>query len=198
MEREDWDRRYRGTELVWTAQPNRFVVQELHGLLPGRALDLGSGEGRNAVWLAEAGWQVTAVDFSPVALDKARRLAQAHGVTVDWILEDLRDYQPAPGASDLVLVAYLHLLPVERAAVLAGAAAALAPHGTLLVIGHDQANLTHGVGGPQDPAVLYTPEAIVAELDGLTVHRAERVRRPVDTAPEPGVAVDTLVRATRD
>jgi hypothetical protein len=82
--------------------------------------------------------------------------------------------------------------------VLAGAAAALAPHGTLLVIGHDLANLIEGVGSPQDPAVLYTPEAIVAELDGLTVHRAGRVRRPVDTAPAPGEAVDTLVRATRD
>jgi SAM-dependent methyltransferase len=198
MERADWDRRYRGTELVWTAQPNRFVVEELGELPPGRALDLGSGEGRNAVWLAEGGWQVTAVDFSSVALDKARRLAQARGVTVDWVLADLRSYRPEPGAYHLVLVAYLHLSPLERVAVLAGAVAALAPGGTLLVIGHDLANLTQGVGGPQDPAVLYTPEAIVAELDGLTVHRAERVRRPVDTAPEPGVAVDTLVRATRD
>jgi SAM-dependent methyltransferase len=198
MERADWDRRHRGTELVWTAQPNRFVVEELGGLPPGRALDLGSGEGRNAVWLAEGGWQVTAVDFSSVALDKARRLAQARGVTVDWVLADLRGYRPEPGAYHLVLVAYLHLSPLERVAVLAGAVAALAPGGTLLVIGHDLANLTQGVGGPQDPAVLYTPEAIVAELDGLTVHRAERVRRPVDTAPEPGVAIDTLVRATRD
>jgi SAM-dependent methyltransferase len=198
MERADWDRRYRRTELVWTAQPNRFVVEELRELPPGRALDLGSGEGRNAVWLAERGWQVTAVDFSSVALDKARRLAQAQGLTVDWVLADLRGYRPEPGAYDLVLVAYLHLSPLERVAVLAGAVGALAPGGTLLVIGHDLANLTQGVGGPQDPAVLYTPEAIVAELDGLTVHRAERVRRPVDTAPEPGVAVDTLVRATRD
>jgi SAM-dependent methyltransferase len=198
MERADWDRRYRGTELVWTAQPNRFVVQELQGLPPGRALDLGSGEGRNAVWLAEGGWQVTTVDFSSVAPDKARRLAQARGVTVDWVLADLYGYRPEPGAYHLVLVAYLHLSPLERVAVLAGAVAALAPGGTLLVIGHDLANLTQGVGGPQDPAVLYTPEAIVAELDGLTVHRAARVHRPVDTAPEPGVAVDTLVRATRD
>jgi SAM-dependent methyltransferase len=198
MEAEDWDCRYRGTELVWTAQPNRFVVEELHGLPPGRALDLGSGEGRNAVWLAERGWQLTAVDFSPVALAKARRLAQARGGTVDWVLADLRGYQPESATYDLVLVAYLHLPSVERAAVLAGAAAALAPGGTLLVIGHDLANLTQGVGGPQDPSVLYTLEVIVAELDGLTMRRAGRVRRPVDTTPEPGEAVDTLVRATRD
>lgn len=105
MEREDWDRRYRGTELVWTAQPNRFVVQELRGLPPGRPLDLGCGEGRNAVWLAEGGWQVTAADFSPVALDTARRLAQARGVTVHWELEDLRDYEPEPGAYNLFVPA---------------------------------------------------------------------------------------------
>ncbi len=95
MEREDWDRRYGGTELIWTAEPNRFVVEELGDLPAGRALDLGAGEGRNAVWLAERGWRVTAVDFSPVALDKARRLARARGVSVDWALEGL----PASAAS---------------------------------------------------------------------------------------------------
>lgn len=198
MEREDWDRRYGGTELIWTAQPNRFVVEELGDLPPGRALDLGAGEGRNAVWLAERGWRVTAVDFSPVALEKGRRLAQARGVTVDWVLADLRGYQPEPATYDLVLVAYLHLLPAGRAAVLGGAVAALARPGTFLLVGHDLANLTEGVGGPQDPAVLYTSEAIVAELDGLTVRRAERVRRTVDTVAETGEAVDTLVLATRD
>jgi SAM-dependent methyltransferase len=198
MEREDWDRRYGGTELVWTAQPNRFVVEELGELPPGRALDLGAGEGRNAVWLAERGWRVTAVDFSPVALEKGRRLARARDVSVDWVLADLRGYQPEPATYDLVLVAYLHLLPAGRAAVLRGAAVALARHGTFLLVGHDLANLTEGVGGPQDPAVLYTSEAIVAELDGLTVRRAERVRRTVDTLAETGEAADTLVLATRD
>jgi SAM-dependent methyltransferase len=198
MEREDWDRRYGGTELLWTAEPNRFVAAELRDLPPGRALDLGCGEGRNAVWLAERGWRVTAVDFSAVALDKGRGLAQARGVGVDWVLEDLRGYRPEPAAYDLVLVAYLHLLPAERAAVLRGAAAALARHGTLLVVGHDLANLAEGVGGPQDPAVLYTPEAIAAELTGLEVRRAERVRRPVDTEAGTSEAVDTLVLATRD
>jgi SAM-dependent methyltransferase len=198
MEREDWDRRYQRTELLWTAQPNRFVAAELGELPPGRALDLGAGEGRNAVWLAERGWRVTAVDFSPVALDKAWALARTRGVSVDWVLADLRDYRPEPAAYDLVLVAYLQLMPPERAAVLHGAIAALASGGTLLVVGHDLANLAEGIGGPRDPAVLYTPESIVAELDGLTVHRAERVRRPVDTATASGEAIDTLVLATRD
>jgi SAM-dependent methyltransferase len=198
MEREDWDRRYGGTELLWRAEPNRFVAAELQGLPPGRALDLGAGEGRNAVWLAERGWRVTAVDFSAVALDKGRGLAQARGVGVDWVLEDLRGYRPELVAYDLVLVAYLQLLPAERAAVLRGAVTALARHGTLLVVGHDLANLAEGVGGPQDPAVLYTPEAVVAELTGLTVNRAGRVRRPVDTEAGTSEAVDTLVLATRD
>lgn len=198
MEREDWDRRYHGTELLWTAEPNRFVADELRGLPPGRALDLGAGEGRNAVWLAQRGWRVTAVDFSSVALEKGRRLARNRGVRVDWVLADLRAYRPEPAAYDLVLVAYLHLLPAERAAVLHGAAAALAPHGTLLVVGHDLANLGEGIGGPRDPAVLYRPEAIAAELPGLTLLRAERVRRPVDTDAGPSHALDTLVLATRD
>jgi hypothetical protein len=142
---------------------------------------------------------VTAVDFSPVGLEKGRGLAQARGVSVDWVLGDLRGYRPEPAAYDLVLVAYLHLLPSERAAVLRGAAAALTRHGTLLVVGHDHlANLAEGVGGPRDPAVLYTPQAVAAELPGLTVNRAERVRRPVDTDAGTREAVDTLVLATRD
>jgi len=72
MEREDWDRRYRGTDLRWTTEPNRFVAEELRDLPPGRALDLGAGEGRNAVWLAERGWRVTAVDFSSGAAPSHR------------------------------------------------------------------------------------------------------------------------------
>jgi SAM-dependent methyltransferase len=197
MERADWDRRYGAAELVWTAAPNRFVVEELTGLAPGRALDLGAGEGRNAVWLAEQGWQVTAVDFSPVGLVKGRRLADARGVTVEWVTEDLRDYQPAPRAYDLVLVAYLQLRQAELAGVLHGARAALAPGGTLLVVGHDVVNLVEGVGGPQDPDVLYTPASIAAELSGLDIRRAGRVRRPVKTDAGLREAVDTLVRAVR-
>ncbi|HZD75269.1 MAG TPA: class I SAM-dependent methyltransferase [Actinomycetota bacterium] len=198
MQREDWDRRYQGTELLWTAEPNRFVAAEVAELPPGRALDLAAGEGRNAVWLAERGWRVTAVDFSSVALDKAQGLARARGVTADWVLADLREYRAELRAYDLVLVAYLQVSPPERARVLHNAVAALAPGGTLLVVGHDLTNLDGGIGGPRDPVLLYTPESIVAELDGLTVRRAGRVRRRVDTATASGEAVDTLVVATRD
>ena len=84
MDRHDWDARYAGEQLVWSAEPNRFLVAEVDGLPPGRALDVACGEGRNAIWLAEHGWMVTAVDFSAVAIDKGRRLAAARDVAVHW------------------------------------------------------------------------------------------------------------------
>ena len=193
----EWDSRYAGTELIWTAEPNRFVEAELRDLPPGRALDIGAGEGRNAVWLASRGWQVTAVDFSAVGLDKGRRLAASRGISVDWVHADVRSYQPGAGAFQLVLIAYLQLLAAELTGVLRGAVRALGPGGTLLVVGHDVDNLTEGAGGPQDPAVLYTPELITRSLDGLTVLRAERVRRPLLSGDTTKQAVDTLVRAVR-
>jgi SAM-dependent methyltransferase len=200
VDSQQWDERYSGAEFEWTTRPNQFVAAELADLPPGRALDLAAGEGRNTVWLAERGWQVTAVDFSRVGLEKGRKLSAARGVDdaqVDWVVADLRDYEPEGDAFDLVLVAYLQVSSDLRAKVLAGAAAALAPGGTLLVIGHDLTNLTDGVGGPQDPGVLYTPEAVSAELPGLRVVRAERVHRTVERNDGPATAIDTLVRAVR-
>jgi SAM-dependent methyltransferase len=201
VDSQQWDERYSGTEFEWTTRPNQFVATELAGLTPGRALDLAAGEGRNAVWLAERGWRVTAVDFSRVGLEKGRKLSAARGVDearVDWIVADLRDYEPERGAYDLALIAYLQVSPQVRAAVLARAAAALAPGGTMFVVGHDLTNLTEGVGGPQDPDVLYTPEALRSELPGLRILRAERVHRAVDRDGGPATAVDTLVRAVRE
>jgi SAM-dependent methyltransferase len=199
MDREGWDRRYAGADLVWTADANRFLVEEVSTLAPGRALDLASGEGRNAVWLAERGWAVTAVDFSAVGIDKARRLAAGRAVdSIEWIEADLTDHVPEPGAFDLVVVLYLHLPWPRMAPVLRRAAAALAPGGTFLLVGHDRSNLEQGHGGPQDPAVLYTAESVAAELHGLRIVEAGRRERPVDL-PEGGrvVAIDCLVRAER-
>ena len=200
VDSQQWDERYSGTEFEWTTRPNQFVAAELADLPPGRALDLAAGEGRNTVWLAGRGWRVTAVDFSRVGLDKGRKLSAARGVDeaqVDWIVADLRDYEPERDAYDLALIAYLQVSPALRATVLARAAAALAPGGTAFVVGHDLANLTEGVGGPQDPDVLYTPEAVRAELPGLRVVWAGRVRRPVERDGGTATAVDTLVRAVR-
>ena len=197
MDSAEWNRRYAERPLVWTAEPNRFVAEELADLAPGRALELAAGEGRNALWLAEKGWRVTAVDFSSVALDKARQLAENRGVKLDCVEADVLAYQPESAAYDLVLLAYLQLPQDEMAGVLHRAVAALAPGGAFLLVAHDLRNLTEGVGGPQDPTVLYTPEIIAAELTGLRITTAKTVRRDVSTDTGQRRAVDTLVRAVR-
>jgi SAM-dependent methyltransferase len=199
MNSEEWNRRYAGDELLWSARPNRFLVAEVSGLAPGRALDLACGEGRNAVWLAEQGWQATGVDFSDRALGKARELAAARGVEASWVQADLLDYRPEQRAYDLVIVLYLQVPAPERGRVLRAAADAVTPEGTLLVVGHDRSNLEHGHGGPQHPAVLYTADDVVADLDGtgLEIERAEVVRRPVETPGGERIALDVLVRASR-
>jgi len=198
MEREDWDARYAGDELLWHAEPNRFLVEATADLAPGSVLDVACGEGRNAVWLAEHGWRAQGVDFSPVALAKARKLAAARGVEVDWIEADVRTWVPAARV-DLVCVLYLHLPSADRRRVLRTAAGAVAPGGHLLVVGHDADNLAHGVGGPQDPDVLFRAVDVVESLEGsgLVVERAEQVRRPVATDEGTRDALDALVRAVR-
>lgn len=199
MDREVWNRRYTGSELLWTAEPNRFLVAEAAELPPGRALDLACGEGRNAVWLAERGWRVTGVDFSEVALEKARALADERGVEADWVLADLLEHRPEPGAFDLVILFYLQVPVGQRRATVRAAAGAVSTDGTFLLVAHDRSNLEHGHGGPQVPAVLYAAEDVVADLDGsgLRVERAERVERPVQTPEGERVAFDALVRAVR-
>ena len=195
MRREDWDRRYSEPDLLWSATPNRFLVREAAELSPGRGLDLACGEGRNALWLAARGWRVTGVDFSSVAIAKARKRARTDRVDVELVCADLLDYEPERDTHALVLLLYLQLPAEERKLVLGRAARALEPGGTLLLIGHDLTNLTDGVGGPSDPSVLYTPDDIVAELPGLTIEKAERVLRDVADAERP--AIDALVRARR-
>ena len=113
------------------------------------------------------------------------------------MVADLSEYEPARAAFDLVLIAYLQVDAALRDRVLARAAAALVPGGTLLVVGHDLTNLTEGVGGPQSPEVLYTPETITAGLPGLRILRAERVSRTVERDGGRATAIDTLVRAER-
>jgi len=197
VNREHWDERYGTEELIWKAEPNRFLVEELDALPPGRALDLACGEGRNAVWLASKGWRVTGADFSRAGLAKAQRLATDRGVEVTWVEADVVEWRPPTASFDLVVVMYLHLLAEQRRQALAHAAAALAPGGVLLVVGHDTANLLEGTGGPQDPAVLFGPEEIVEDLSGLQIERAEQVKRTVVTDAGEATAIDALVRAVR-
>lgn len=198
--REEWDRRYAGSELLWSARPSRFLLAEAGDLPPGRALDLACGEGRHAVWLAERGWQVIGVDFSEAALAKARELSAARGIWANWVPADLLDYRPEERAYDLVLLFYLQLPEPQRRKILRAAADAVAQGGLLLLVAHDSSNLADGHGGPKDPAVLYTAGDVVADLDGtgLEIERAEIVERPVATADGERTALDAFVRARRD
>jgi SAM-dependent methyltransferase len=200
MDRAEWDARYAASDLVWSAEPNRFVEAETAELPPGRVLDLAAGEGRNAIWLAENGWSATAVDFSRVALQKAAHLAVARGVSLEIVEADVTAYEPESAAYDLVLIAYLQTVASARDAWLTRAVRALAPGGTLLLVGHDRSNLDGGYGGPQDPAVLTTPDELAADLGArvdLEIERAERVERHVETADGPRVAIDHVVRARK-
>ena len=195
MQREDWDRKYAETGLLWSATPNRLLVAEVAELPPGRALDLACGEGRNAVWLATLGWKVTGVDYSAVAIDKARSRARRDGVEVEFLCADLLAYEPDPSSFDLILLLYFHLPRAELRTVVSRAQSALAEGGTIVVIGHDRTNLTEGVGGPSDPEILYTPDEIAAELTELEIEKATRVFRDVEG--EERDAIDALVRARK-
>lgn len=208
MDARAWDERYAATELVWSATPNQFVEAELAELSPGRALDLAAGEGRNAIWLAERGWSVTAVDFSQVALDKGRAIRERHpraaDLHIEWVHADVTDYHPGDGAYDLALLAYLQVPDEPLRDAVRTAFCALKVGGTFFLVGHDSTNLTEGTGGPQDPDVLYTAEQVLADLDGerFEVVRAERVVRAVTSEDEHGgasqaTAYDALVRLVR-
>jgi SAM-dependent methyltransferase len=192
MDATDWDARYAASELVWSRGPNTFVEAECAALPPGRAVDLACGEGRNAIWLAERGWQVTAVDFSQVALDKGRRLAGdlAGDGDVDWVCADATQWRGAD--LDLAVVAYLQVPAGDRRTAVRNAVASLRPGGTLVWVGHDSTNLAEGTGGPQDPAVLMTAEDLLDDLDGIPVdvERAERLARVVTVADGHGAEVE--------
>ncbi|WP_227997554.1 class I SAM-dependent methyltransferase [Nocardia australiensis] len=219
MEAADWDARYAQGELVWGAPPNSTVVEHVYGLerriplrpdtpdsaAPGlpRALDLACGEGRNTLWLATHGWQVHAVDYSQVGIDKGRtvatRLSRSVRGRIAWQCADVTDLDAADitGPYELVLMVFLHLPADQRRILVRRTADLLAPDGTLLILGHDVINRTDGYGGPQDPEVLFTPDDIVADLapvsDRIRVHIAERVLRPTESRD----AIDALVVATR-
>lgn len=198
MDASSWDERYRERELVWSAGPNAFVAEQLAEHPRGRVLDLAAGEGRNALWLAEQGFEVEAVEFSTVAIEKGRQLAAHRQVAVTFTQADLteeQDLQPA----DVVLLAYLHLPRATEREVLRRAAALVAPGGTFLLIAHARRNLDEGVGGPPDPEVLPTPADITDAIagSGLVLDRAGEVTRDVEVDGEQRTAIDVVVRAHR-
>ncbi|WNI22254.1 bifunctional NAD(P)/FAD-dependent oxidoreductase/class I SAM-dependent methyltransferase [Streptomyces sp. ITFR-16] len=186
---EAWDARYRESDRIWSGNPNTVLVREVEGLKPGRALDLGCGEGADAVWLARWGWQVTATDISRVALERAAEHAADAGVSdrIDWQFHDLGISFPE-GEFDLVSAQFLHSmseLPRER--ILRRAAGAVAPGGVLLVVGH--AGFPAWDHDHQDMK-LPTPDEVLASLvlpegewEVLLSEEHERVQNDPDGNP---------------
>jgi SAM-dependent methyltransferase len=187
---EEWDERY-AEQQQWSAAPNAQIAALLAGLPPGDAVDLAAGEGRHALWLAGLGWRVTAVDFSDVGLARGR--AQSGADRVAWVTADVTSWSTGPESLDLVLIAYLHLPQAETTALLTRAVGWLRPGGRLLVLGHDVENLTAGVGGPQEPAILHSVDRLAPVAALLDVDRLEQVRRETPA----GTALDTLLWGRR-
>jgi SAM-dependent methyltransferase len=184
----EWDERYRSADRLWSVQPNQFVEDRLAGHAPGVGVDLAAGEGRNAIWLASVGWKMTAVDFSSVAIGRGI----AHSDEVEWVVADVLEWEPEEPL-DLVLIAYLHLVPDDFERLIRRVVTWLAPGGELFMIGHDRSNIESGYGGPQYPEILWVAEEILPLVEGLEIIEAGVVERQVDLGEEAATALDTLV-----
>ncbi|MFI5931416.1 class I SAM-dependent methyltransferase [Actinoplanes sp. NPDC051494] len=195
-ESAEWDARYAGAEQVWSGQPNTALVAEVAGLAPGRVLDIGCGEGADAVWLARRGWDVTALDVSQVALDRARRHADDAGVEVRWLHSTLTAAPLEAGSFDLVIAMYpaLFKTPADEAEhVLIDA---VKPGGVLLVVHHADVDSEKAKEHGFDPADYVSPADVAALLtSGWKTEVNER--RPRDTATGAGAhhTHDVVLRA---
>lgn len=198
MDAAQWDERYRASAGgVWATQPPAAVREIAATLPPGTAIDVATGDGRTALWLAGRGWTCTGVDFSGAGL--ALAAARPGGDAVTWTRGDVHEWEPATPV-DLVVSCYLHL--PDSAAAVARIAEWVAPGGSLVVIGHDVDNIAAGGHGPTDPAILYTPELLRSALnERFRIERCERIMRTSADAELRGVyasaAIDTLLHAVR-
>ncbi|RNL64340.1 methyltransferase domain-containing protein [Nocardioides marmoriginsengisoli] len=195
-----WDARYRESDRVWSGNPNPRLVEHVTGLTPGDALDVGAGEGADSVWLARQGWQVTALDISPVALDRTRTHAEESGVTVATVQHDLLGDAPLPGSYDLVSAQFWHP-PLDRFADFRDVlGAAVRPGGMLLVVGHHPADLSTGLrDGHGHAELLFTPEKVAALFagDAWEVRVAAAPTREVAGADGPVTVTDSVLLAVR-
>jgi SAM-dependent methyltransferase len=194
-----WEERYRTAPALWSGRANPQLVAEAADLTPGRALDAGSGEGGDALWLAGRGWQVTAADFSTVALARAAAQAERLGPEVagrvEWVHADLTRWEPPAAAFDLVSAQYFHLPPHDRDPALARLAAAVAPGGSLLVVGHVASELHTGT-----PEMFFTAHQVAAALDADAwdvVVCEERARTASGPAGRELPVADAVLRARR-
>ena len=198
---EFWEDFYRDRAQIWTGNPNPLLVREVAELTPGTALDLGCGEGADAIWLAERGWQVTAVDISATAMERGARRATEVGVTIVWDRHDLQASFPA-GAFDLVSAQFLHSpveRPDERAGILRSAAAAVAPGGVLVIGAHAAA--PSWAPSEMHAHVFPTIEQVLEQLElgpEWQTETAELVHTP-STSPDGvvGQRVDSVLRLRR-
>jgi SAM-dependent methyltransferase len=174
-----WDARYSGGTYVYGTAPNGFLAEVGDRIPRGRVLSLGEGEGRNAVYLASQGYDVTAVDASPVGLEKARRLASEHGVRMTTVVADLADFPFEPGRWDGIVSIFCHLPSALRARVYQRAVAGLRPGGAFILEAYTPRQLAFKTGGPSQPDMLVTLDALRSELAGLRLERAVELEREV-------------------
>ncbi|MBB6438565.1 class I SAM-dependent methyltransferase [Streptomyces candidus] len=197
--REEWDNRYADRQQLWSGRPNGALVAEVDGLVPGRVLDVGCGEGADAVWLARAGWDVTALEVSGVALGRAAGHARDAGVAVRWVHAALTEAVLPPASFDLVSAQYPALLRTPDAAAERALLAAVAPGGVLLLVHHAGMDTQQTHDSEFDPADYVWPSMVTALLtDGWKVEVNEERPR---VAPEGGAGAhhthDLVLRARR-
>lgn len=195
-----WDERYGGSDRIWSGNPNRRLVEQVQGLTPGTALDVGCGEGADAVWLARHGWQVVGVDVSQVALDRAAAHAEQNGVGghCRWQQADLLAGDPLPTA-DLVSAQFVHLPDPQFDVVYRAMAAAVRPGGALVVGAHHPADAASGLRNERLAHLLFTPERVTALLDPADwdVQVADAPTREETRDGVTSTVTDTVVRAVR-
>ncbi|WP_072691517.1 class I SAM-dependent methyltransferase [Rhodococcus marinonascens] len=166
---EFWDARYDSTTAVWSGNPNPQLVEQLADVAPGNALDVGCGEGADAIWLASRGWNVTGLDVSTVALTHAAARAAEAGADVadrtSWDQTDIRTWQPPVHHFDLVLAHFIHVPASDRQALHRQLAAAVRPGGRLLIVGHHPSDLKTSVGRLDLPDLLFTADQVAAALE---------------------------------
>jgi len=157
-----WDRMYQHRHGAWDGEPNGFLAEQTADLAPGAALDLGCGEGADALWLASRGWRVTAVDLSGVALAHAREADTTQAVS--WLQADMFAWEPPVEAFDLISLHYVHVPPGSRAALFGRLARAMRPGGTLLVVAHHPSDHETDLGRPAIADLYFTADEVAAML----------------------------------
>lgn len=196
--RDAWNARYAARSHLYGSGPNETIVDQVTRLAPGRALDMACGQGRNAVWLAGRGHEVTALDISDVAIAQASDFADVAGVAVEFrAIDVVREWIPEPGSFELVVLAYLQLPPTTRRTAHAKAQRALADGGTIVLVAHHADNMTSGVGGPPMPEVHYREDQLAEDFGSLSIELNEKVLRAVDVEGGVRHAHDVVLVATK-